>query len=125
MNPLFKPSEEESNVIEYINNYNLNEFALIRLTETMIKKSIIDASEGLRKILFDNKLVDFKHLIPGGEKEYRKTIIPTDSIIETKSSFYRPRSKDGDPRFCIYNLKKYIKPNETINFLTKETNFFT
>ena len=63
MNPLFKPTEDESIVIEYINNYNLNEFALIRMTETMIGKSIIDASEGLRKILFDNKLIDFNALI--------------------------------------------------------------
>ncbi len=114
MNPLFKPSEEESKVIEFINNYNLNEFALIRMTETMINKSIIDASEGLRKILFDNKLVDFKSLIPGGAKEYKKAIIVTQSAIETKASFYRPKTKDGDPRFWLYGLKQCTSRDELI-----------
>ncbi len=32
MNPLFVPTREESEVVEFINNYNLNEFALIRMT---------------------------------------------------------------------------------------------
>lgn len=114
MNPLFKPTEAESNVIEYINNYNLNEFALIRMSETMIDKSIIDASDGLRKILFDNKLIDFKSLIPGGPKEYKSSIIVSSSAIETKASFYRPKTKKGDPRFWLYDLKKYTKVNELV-----------
>ena len=114
MNPLFVPNEEESKVIEFINNYNLNEFALIRMTPTMIEKSIIDASDGLRKILFDKKLINFKDLIPGGVKEYKEGIIITDSIIETKASFYRPKTKQGDPRFWLYNLKKYADVDELI-----------
>jgi hypothetical protein len=121
MNPLFKPTNEESRVIEIINNYNLNEFALIRMTPTMIDKSIIDASYGLRKILFDNKLIDFKDLTPGGAKKYKDSIILTDSIIETKTSFYRPKSKNGDPRFWPYNLTKYVKADELI-YLTIHEN---
>ena len=114
MNPLFKPTDEESKVIEFINNYNLNEFALIRMTPTMHDKSIIDASESLRKILFDNKLVSFKDLIPGGAKEYKDGIILTDNIVETKASFYRPKTKHGDPRFWLYNLKNYAEVDDLI-----------
>jgi hypothetical protein len=114
MNPLFTPNEEEAKVIEFINNYNLNEFALIRMTSTMLEKSIIDASYGLRKILFDKKLLDFKSLTPGGPKEYKDSIILTDSIIESKTSFYRPKTKNGDPRFWLYNLKKYVELNDLI-----------
>ncbi len=114
MNPLFKPNQEESEIIELINNYNHNEFALIRMTETMIDKSIIDASEGLRKILFANKLIDFNGLIPGGAKEYKKSIIVSNSPIETKASFYRPKTKNGDPRFWLYDLKKYAKIGDLI-----------
>lgn len=114
MNPLFKPTSEESEIIEFINNFNLNEFAVIRMTETMIGKSIIDASEGLRKILFENKLVDFDSLIPGGAKEYKKSLILGKSVIETKVSFYRPKTKKGDPRFWIYDLKQYTEVNDLI-----------
>ncbi|WP_172644575.1 MvaI/BcnI family restriction endonuclease [Flavihumibacter sp. ZG627] len=114
MNPLFKPNDEESIVIEFINNYNLNEFALIRMTQTMIDKAIIDASESLRKILFDKKLVSFKDLIPGGAKEYKDAIIITDTIVETKVSFYRPKTKQGDPRFWPYNLKRFVEEGDLV-----------
>ncbi len=80
----------------------------------MIEKSIIDASEGLRKILFDKKFINFKDLVPGGAKEYKDAIILTDSAIETKASFYRPKTKQGDPRFWLYNLKKYTEINDLI-----------
>lgn len=114
MNPLFKPSEKENEIIEFINQYNLNEFALIRMTETMLDKAIIDASELLRQILFNNKFIDFKELVPGGAKEFREAIIVKDMIVETKASFYRPKTKSGDPRFWIYDFKKYTSTNELI-----------
>ncbi len=114
MNPLFKPTSKESEIIEFINNYNLNEFALIRMTETMVGKSIIDASEGLRKILFENKLIDFDTLIPGGAKEYKRSLIIVKSAIETKASFYRPKTKKGDPRFWIYDLKRNVEVDDLI-----------
>lgn len=114
MNPLFVPTNEESEVVEFINNYNLNEFALIRMTSTMIEKSIIDASEGLRKILFDKKFINFKDLIPGGTKEYKNALIIADSIVETKASFYRPKTKQGDPRFWLYDLKKHADIEDLI-----------
>jgi len=114
MNPLFKPTEEEFKVIEYINTYNLNEFALIRMTPTMLSKSIIDASFGLRKILFSEKLIDFDGLVPGGAKEYKRALIISKIIIETKASFYRPKTKDGDPRFWLYELKKHTSENDLI-----------
>lgn len=114
MNPLFKPNDEESKIIEFINNYNLNEFALIRMTQTMFDKSIIDASLGLRKILFANRLIDFKELTPGGTKEYKDAIILTDKVIETKTSFYRPKTKNGDPRFWLYTLRNYVNVNDLV-----------
>lgn len=114
MNPLFKPNEEESKIIDYINNYNLNEFALIRITETMREKSIIDASESLRQILFHNKFIDFRDLTPGGAKIYKKTAIISQTIVETKTSFYRPKTKKGDPRFWPHNLKNYVQVGDLL-----------
>jgi len=82
----------------------------------MIEKSIIDASEGVRKILFDKKLINFKDLIPGGAKEYTDGIILTNEVIETKASFYRPKTKQGDPRFWLYNLKRNVEVNDLVYF---------
>ncbi len=114
MNPYFIPTNSENEIIDYINNYNFNEFVLIRMTSTMIDKSIIDASSDFRKILLDNGLINFQDLIPGGTKFYEKTIIISDSIIETKTSFYRPQTKQGDPRFWVYDLKKYTNIGELV-----------
>ena len=114
MNPYFKPTDAENEVIDFINNYNFSEFAIIRMTSTMIDKSIIDASAEFRKMLLDNDLIDFQDLIPGGEKYYKKTIIISDNIFETKTSFYRPQTKQGDPRFWVYDLKKYTSIGELV-----------
>lgn len=121
MNPFFKPTPEETEVIEYINKFNLNEFALIRITSTMYEKSIIDASGNIRKILFEKGLIDFKEISKGGEKEFKQAIILTNQVIETKASFYRPKTKEGDPRFWIYNLKPFTEINELL-YLTVSDN---
>ncbi|SPY20943.1 Uncharacterised protein [Paenibacillus polymyxa] len=57
MNPYFLPNVEEQIKIQLIQQYCRNEFALIRMTSTMLEKSIIDASGPLRTILKDNDTV--------------------------------------------------------------------
>lgn len=120
MNPLFRPTEREVEVVEFINNYNLNEFALIRMTETMLDKSIIDANESFRNLLFEKNMIDFNDIIPGGAKGFKNAIILTDRVDETKASFYRPKTKNGDPRFWIYNLKAYASAGSLIYLTVSE-----
>jgi hypothetical protein len=121
MNLYFTPNEEESKLIEQINSLNHIDFTLVRMTVTMLDKSIIDAHQLFRKILFDNGIIDFNSLLPGGEKELINTIILSDQIIETKTSFYRPKTKEGDPRFWVYGLKKFVKFGDLI-YLTVQKN---
>ena len=43
---LFEPYKDELEYIERIHNYNEKEYTIIRLTPTMLEKSIIDANMG-------------------------------------------------------------------------------
>ena len=116
MNPYFLPNETEEKLIEIIHSYSRSEFALIRITKTMIDKSIIDASDSIRLILKDSSLVSFDD-IDQGEKVFRSVLIFSQTdIIEQKVSFYRPNTKKGDPRFWVYDLKKYVNVSDLVYF---------
>ncbi|WP_028776105.1 MvaI/BcnI family restriction endonuclease [Shimazuella kribbensis] len=116
MNAYFLPNTQEQNLIQIIQKYCRNEFTLIRMTETMLKKSIIDASEGLRVILKENDIIDYDTLTQG-EKEYRQiTIISPAMIEERQVSLYRPKTKQGDPRFWIYSFKSIVNSGDLVYF---------
>lgn len=123
MNPHFLPNLEESKMIETIQKYCRNDFALIRMTKTMLEKSIIDASGILRKILKDNGIVNFNEIVQGKDgKIIKKAIILTDEIIEENISYYRPETKKGDPRFWIYRLSKYLKEGDLLYITVWDSN---
>ncbi|EOA3444268.1 MULTISPECIES: MvaI/BcnI family restriction endonuclease [Enterococcus] len=108
---IFLPNEQEEQVLTRIQKYNRNEFALVRLTSTMLNKSIIDASFLVRESLKTYNFVDYKDIKQGIEyKQIREGyFLATNSIStmikEIKVSFYRPKTKKGDPRFWILRLK--------------------
>ena len=108
----FIPNDSEKKLLEEINKVAHSEFSLLRLTHTMLKKSIIDASANIRSLLLTYRLVDYSKLIPGVDKIMGSAKILMSTIQEERVSFYRPKTKNGDPRFCIYNLRKYIRENE-------------
>jgi MvaI/BcnI restriction endonuclease family protein len=116
MNKLFLPNTQEERLIQIIQTKCRNEFVTIRLTKTMLAKSIMDASEGLRNLLINNHLIDF------GEIEKRDKVIKTalvlskNEIIEKDTSYYRPETKNGDPRFWIYGFKKISEIGTLIYF---------
>lgn len=115
MNIYFKPNDDENLMIQIIHKYLRNDFCLIRMTSTMLKKSIIDASGIFRKILKDNNVVDYKYIIQGREgKIIKKSILLCNDYIDKSISFYRPNTKEGDPRFWIYGLKDYLQTGDLI-----------
>lgn len=124
MNDFFLPNEAESRLIQLIQKYCRNEFALIRMTDTMLKKSIIDASEDFRVILREKNIVDYRN-INKGEKIYSPSVIisnPPYGVVERKTSLYRPLTKDGDPRFWISMLGRYVDPNDLVYFTIYDSN---
>ena len=56
------PYDDELEIINSIHKYNTNTYVPIRLTQTMIDKSIIDANGFLRKFLLDFDLLDYDQL---------------------------------------------------------------
>jgi hypothetical protein len=102
------PNKLEQSLIQLIQKYNRNEYALSRMTETMIVKSTIDASRPIVKILKESKIFNFE-IAKDGEKNYLNTLVfNKDCVVECKTSFYRPKAKPnkpGDPRFWPWGFK--------------------
>lgn len=102
----FVPYDDELEVINAIHKYNTNNYTIIRLTQTMLTKSIIDANGFLRDLLHENDILDFDQIT---EKQLLKAnLILNDKQYEVEISFYRA-NKRGDARFWIYGLNKFIK----------------
>lgn len=116
MNPDFLPNPQEQALIQTVQKYCRNEFALIRMTETMLKKSIIDASDPIRILLRDGGIIDYSK-INQGEKLTRSVIVlAANQTTERDTSFYRPKTKSGDPRFWVSRFKDYVSDGELVYF---------
>ncbi|MGG4467386.1 MvaI/BcnI family restriction endonuclease [Paenibacillus alvei] len=122
MNVLFLPKQQENQLIQIIQKYCRNEFALIRMTDTMLNKSIIDASEEFRGIVRET-ILDYRRINKGKEfKQLHPSIVISPSgILENQTSFYRPETKNGDPRFWIYKLKGVVNPLELVYFTVHDS----
>lgn len=120
MNSLFAPNENESLQIQKLQEKSTIDYALIRMTETMIEKSIIDASQIFRDILEDSGLISYDEIGQGQKVISKALILSNEGWIEEKCSFYRPMTKSGDPRFWVYNFKKYAKIGDLIYFAVKD-----
>ena len=115
---LFIPNQYEETMMQEIIDRSRSEYALIRLTETMLNKSIIDASGQFRSVIKINNIMDYSLMFSGGEKLYMNGLLLTKHVEEIKISFYRPMTKNGDPRFWIYGLKNILRPNDMIYIST-------
>lgn len=81
-------------------------------TPTGLKKSIMDATATFRDFLLDAKIHDFSTQAQGQE---HKVVVPARMVFAkgskpTKVSLYRPTTKKGDPRICVYGLKAHAVP---------------
>ena len=56
-------------------------------------------------------------------KEFIKAfLLSQEKIVETKISLYRPKTKNGDPRLWVYNLKKNAQPNDLLALVALDSN---
>lgn len=95
----------------------------ISLTDTMMKKSIMDAIDPLRKLLKDAGIHDFDNQPQGPES---KVLLPTILIGVSESgdatrddsitSLYRPNTKQGDPRLWVRGIKEAAQVGDFIGF---------
>lgn len=103
---MHEPTRNEQQVIDSL----LEQFdfhpVTVRLTSTMLSKSIIDANSAIRALLYRHGFVDFNSMKVGEEGKIKRDIpfvISASPEIRTVS-FYRPHTKNGDPRFWISQL---------------------
>ena len=101
----FTPFEKTN--MEYLVNHNVK-FTQVQITATGLKKSILDATTPMRTYFKENNVHDYELQAQGPEnKVTKKTYILTGGkVIESKTSMYRPVTKEGDPRLWIYGLKE-------------------
>lgn len=111
---------EERNVGFLVNKQV--EFATIQITETGLRKSIMDATAPARAYLLEKGIHNYTNQPQGPDnKRLIKTLILTETeAIETQSSLYRPITKKGDPRIWVYKINKYISADEIFALIAYE-----
>jgi hypothetical protein len=111
---IFTPYSDEAEVINMIRRFRNEDYALLRMTYTMIDKNNLDANGILRDLLYNYRLVDYDMLDHGGRfgishdalfVQYGKTDI-------VKLKFYRVASARGDRRFSIETIKRKMECGE-------------
>ena len=98
------------------------EASFLYLTKTGHEKSIMDAIGPFREFLKRNAIHNYNRQKQGQEnkKQIETYIITADDKIKTKTSFYRPNTKKGDPRVWVYKLGTYCDPNSLLAFITNK-----
>lgn len=105
---IFEPYNDEMEVINNVHKYNENDYALIRLTSTMIEKNNIDANGLFRELLKNYSLVDYDLLANGGRhgRKFKNVdFISADSVKKVTMNFYKVGNDRSDPRFSIYGIR--------------------
>jgi hypothetical protein len=86
----------------------------IFITETGLGKSILDATEPVRRFLRAQGIHDYSEQAQGPEnKRLLAGILCADSgPTELEISLYRPNTKQGDPRIWFYGIKAHVAAND-------------
>lgn len=89
---------------------------IVRLSGTMLSKSIVDARGPVRAMLSRAGLIDFAAI---GQGPDQKVVIELPLVAEgvldrRQASFYRPNTKQGDPRFWIARLAADAKAGDAL-----------
>lgn len=92
------------------------DFATIQITETGLKKSILDATAPVRAYFKEKNVHDYETQLQGPEhKRIINTYILTeDTQYITKTSLYRPVTKKGDPRLWVNKVRdvEFLRAND-------------
>ncbi|MCR5610156.1 MAG: restriction endonuclease [Lachnospiraceae bacterium] len=111
---IFTPYSDEANVISMIRRFRNEDYALIRMTSTMIDKNNLDANGILRDLLLSWRLVDYDELANGGRFgiSYDALFIQNGKTELIKLKFYRVANNRGDKRFSIETIKQRMENGE-------------
>ena len=104
------------------------EFATIQITETGLKKSILDATAPVRTYFKEKNVHDYDLQLQGPEhKRVIDTYIMTETArFLTKTSLYRPVTKKGDPRLWVNKVRdvEFLRANDIFSLIAYENTLF-
>ena len=111
---IFTPYPDENRVIHTIQKYRNEEYALLRMTFTMIDKNNLDANGILRDLLYAWGLVDYDRLEHGGQNgvSYDALFVQKGKTERVRLKFYRVANARGDRRFSIETIKRRMRASE-------------
>lgn len=92
------------------------DFTTIQITETGLKKSILDATAPVRAFFKEKNVHDYEAQLQGPEhKRIIDTFILTETAqYRTKTSLYRPVTKNGDSRLWVNKVRdvEFLRAND-------------
>lgn len=104
------------------------EFTTIQITETGLKKSILDATAPVRAYFKEKNVHNYETQLQGQEN---KRVIDTCILTEyaqhfTKTSLYRPVTKKGDPRLWVNKIKgvEFLRANDIFAIIAHRSILF-
>lgn len=111
---IFTPYPDESDVINMIHKYRSEEYALLRMTFTMIDKNNLDANGIFRDLLKEWGLVDYEWMENGGQYgiSHNALFVQKGKTETVRLKFYRVANARGDRRFSIETIKKRMLTRE-------------
>lgn len=111
---IFTPYPDETGIINMIHRYHNEEYALLRMSYTMIDKNNLDANGVMRDILGSWGLVDYETMHHGGRYGvvHRALFIQSSRTEWVNLKFYRVTNARGDRRFSIETLKRRMFAKE-------------
>lgn len=89
-------------------------FGLLEQTQTTLDKAYSDATQEFREFLSAAKIHDYGKQIQGqdGKVLLHASIIHNNALVPSEVAMYRPRTKKGDPRFRITNIKQICRSGD-------------
>jgi len=101
---------------------NSVEVTLIEPTTTGLKKSILDATEPVRRYLVDQGIHDYDRQKQGQDHKVvvRSYFVEKSLLLPSQASLYRPVTKQGDPRIWFKGLPNFSRANDILALIAHE-----
>jgi len=87
---------------------------LLFVTATGLNKSILDATDPMRRMLLREGIHDYSLQGQGPENKVQRPTVVLGGVSNesTSVSLYRPKTKSGDPRLWFSEFKRYAEPDD-------------
>jgi hypothetical protein len=111
------PSEAEQGAFASLVEELGTDFATVRVTETMLKQSIIDAHAGVQLLLMRASIDGYAWMQKGGHDGgavLEASLLSSTETKKTRVSLSRPQAKSGDPQFWPDGLSESAKVDDLL-----------